>query len=76
MADYCQQCSVDLFGKDFRELAGLGRGKKLDAGMGWTAMCEWCGLTLVDDEGRCIAPQCTRHGSEDAKSRPTAPRYV
>lgn len=63
MADFCRQCSIELFGEDFRELAGLGNGVPLKEGHGWTVLCEGCGLTLVDDEGRCISKHCIKeHG--------------
>lgn len=56
MADFCKQCSIDLFGEDFRDLAGIGaaRGEELEPGSGWIALCEGCGPTLVDDNGVCM----------------------
>lgn len=63
MADFCKQCSLEIFQDDFRELAGLGYGTPLKPGMGWTALCEGCGPTLVDDDGACISPHCDKkHG--------------
>lgn len=66
MADFCKQCSLEIFGKDFGELANLAVGP-LEAGHGWQALCEDCGWTVVDEEGRCIADDCLKHhGKEDA----------
>lgn len=64
MADFCKQCSIDNFGEDFQELAHLIKPEQpLPAGMGISALCEGCGLTFVDNDGRCIAPYCLeRHG--------------
>lgn len=55
MADFCQQCSIEQFGEDFKDLAGLGGNSIiLEEGRGYLALCEGCGSTLVDNEGRCI----------------------
>lgn len=51
MADFCKACSIDLFGEDCGDLAGLGDGTPLPEGHGWTALCETCGPILVDDKG-------------------------
>jgi len=64
VADYCQQCSIELFGEDHRELAGLGpEGQTLEPGYGWSVLCEGCGPTLVDDDGKCIAKCDLNHAS-------------
>jgi hypothetical protein len=63
MADFCHQCSIELFGEDFKQLAGLGDGSKLEPDYGWPALCEGCGPTIVDDEGKCLYADCMRkHG--------------
>jgi len=48
MADYCAQCAKALGFEGERDLAGL-------CGEGETAsvICEGCGFTYVDREGRC-----------------------
>lgn len=70
MADFCKQCSLEIFGEDFKECA-LPEGSELRGTLppehGWAALCEGCGPTIVDDEGVCINPGCTRHGTEAAK---------
>lgn len=56
MADFCQKCSIEHFGEDFRELAGLGGGRKLEPDHYWTALCEGClhgAGCQVDEEGVC-----------------------
>lgn len=64
MADFCQQCSVELFGEDYKELANLGQGRKLEPGMGWIVLCEGCGPTVVDEDGKCILECCEKHGGK------------
>ncbi|WP_373081964.1 hypothetical protein [Zhongshania sp.] len=62
MSDFCKQCSTEIFGRDIGDLKGLGGKRRLkqwqlDEGFGWKALCEGCGPTLVDDDGRCVG-QC------------------
>ena len=65
MADFCQQCSMDIFGEDFEELKGLGDDTPLKKDQGWSALCEGCGPTVVDDDGKCISLHCMKkHGAE------------
>jgi hypothetical protein len=54
MADFCRQCSEELFGEDYGDLANLGDGSELKSNEGWSAICEGCGFTLVDDKGNCL----------------------
>lgn len=67
MADYCKQCSMELFGEDCKELAGIGQGLALPGpDYGYEALCEGCGPTVVNDEGVCIYPKCLKqHGAQD-----------
>ena len=76
MADFCQQCSLEMFDMDFRELAELGpKGSVLPLEHGWTALCEGCGPTLVDQDGKCIAAYCPEHGTTERKTM-THPELV
>ena len=66
MADFCKQCSIEIFGEDYEELALPKDSDKrgtLKDGEGWLALCEGCGGTVVDDDGVCISPHCEKHGS-------------
>lgn len=64
MADFCQQCSIDIFGEDFKELAYL-----CEEGMYVTVICEGCGVTCVDHEGRCCVDDClVNHESGEDRS--------
>lgn len=65
MADFCKQCSIELFGEDFGDLRGISPTKltkeDIDKKMGWVALCEGCGFIIVNDEGTCICPKCEKH---------------
>jgi hypothetical protein len=53
MADFCHQCSLDMFGEDFGDLEGVGKGP-LGPNEGYPVICERCGFILVDEKGRCV----------------------
>jgi hypothetical protein len=58
MADFCKQCSEELFDKDFEELSGL-----CQEGFIANVICEGCGMTEVDHAGECRNTQCLKkHG--------------
>jgi hypothetical protein len=64
MADFCQQCSVEVFGEDFRDLAGLITADEAAQGLGAHVLCEGCGPAFVDHLGHCHASRCLRqHGA-------------
>ena len=58
MADFCKKCSIDTFGKDFEELAGLSKEVDTANGLYATAICEGCGVIQVDHTGECVSPDC------------------
>lgn len=63
MADYCLQCSLEIFGKDFRELAGLSSPEDTRNKRYALAICEGCGPIQVDHDGWCVSDDCSkRHG--------------
>lgn len=65
MADFCTQCSIELFGEDIGDLAHLGGDRKpLEEGYGYGVICEGCGPTVVNDTGACVAVYCKKHGDE------------
>ena len=47
MADFCQECSIDTWGEDTRDMAGLCKN-----GGAATVLCEGCGLINVDVNGK------------------------
>lgn len=70
MADFCKQCSIELFNEDFKDLAGLGDGKPLEPNQGWEVICEGCGPTLVNDKGTCINKFCLKEHGMKQKREP------
>lgn len=62
MADFCKQCSMEIFLEDYGDLANLGPASELTEGNGWKALCEGCGSIVVAQDGSCIAKWCRRHG--------------
>ena len=65
MADFCKQCSLEIFGFDNQDLAGLNPEISLKEDEGFVVICEGCGATLVNHEGECINTECLKkHGEE------------
>ena len=63
MADYCQQCSIAIFGKDFHDLARLSTQWDTVNGKYPVVLCEGCGPCQVDHHGQCISDDCAeKHG--------------
>ena len=58
MADFCKQCSIDHFGQDFRELAGLSKPQDTANKLYANVICEGCGHIQVDHEGVCVTTNC------------------
>lgn len=70
MADFCKQCSEELFGEDSEDLAWRGgKDRKLFRDeKGWEVLCEGCGFTFVDHTGKCVNPDCLKkHGKKDER---------
>lgn len=63
MADFCRQCSIELFGKDYGELKGLTQQEDWENGEACVVLCEGCGPIQVDPEGRCISKDCLKSHS-------------
>lgn len=59
MADFCQQCSIQIFGEDFGDLAKLFKAPTKYC----HTICEGCGDAVVDEEGKCHSDHCLKkHG--------------
>lgn len=57
MADYCRDCSIAMFGRDFRDMAQLLPSEAYKDGTGALVLCECCGPIVVDINGRRIDGQ-------------------
>ena len=64
MDDFCQQCSIAIFGKDMRDLAGITTKEDYKAGKAALVICEGCGYIQVDPEGKCITKDCLENHGE------------
>ena len=62
MADFCKQCSIDIFGEDFRELAGITTQEGWNDGKAAVVLCEGCGPIQVDPDGNCVSENCYCQG--------------
>lgn len=62
MADFCKQCSIDMFGEDFRELAGITTEEEWRQGFAALVICEGCGPIQVDPNGWCVSKDCGLSG--------------
>ncbi len=63
MADFCTECSLEMFDKDFGELAGLSTEADTKSHLFCMVLCEGCGVIQVDHTGKCISEDCLRkHG--------------
>lgn len=62
MADFCRACSIELFGEDFKELAGITNPKKWQDGLAAGGLCEGCGFIQVDPDGNCVSQDCLCQG--------------
>lgn len=58
MADFCRQCSIEMFGEDMKDLAGLTTEADTAAKMVAHVICEGCGHTYVDHTGKCVSNNC------------------
>ncbi len=58
MADYCKACSIEIFGEDYGELAGITARKDWEKGLACSVICEGCGVIHVDPDGNCATKNC------------------
>ncbi len=54
MADFCRQCSLDEFGKDFGDLAQITTPEEEAQGLYAVVLCEGCGPIQVTAKGMCL----------------------
>lgn len=54
MADFCRECSIEHFGKDFKELADLSTPEDTAAEKYCHVLCEGCGGVWVDHTGFAV----------------------
>lgn len=64
MADFCKQCSIDLFGEHTHDLDNLTTQEDWENGKAACVICEGCGPIQVDPEGNCVSDDCIHKGEE------------
>jgi hypothetical protein len=69
MADFCKQCSIETFGEDCGDLAGITTPHDREQELYALVLCEGCGAIQVDEEGRCISVDCLENHNS-AKGKP------
>lgn len=57
MADFCKQCSEEIFNEDFKELADLCGTAEV-----CITICEGCGGCRVNKDGVCQGDELNKHG--------------
>lgn len=63
MADFCKQCSEDVFDRDFGDMRGLSQPEDTARKLYASVLCEGCGPCHVDHLGVCISANCLKeHG--------------
>lgn len=66
MADFCKQCSKEIFGRDYRELAALITEDEAKQGLMACVLCEGCGPVQVNIDGECQSIDCIKkHGKPE-----------
>lgn len=71
MANFCLQCTTDLFGEEYakkNDFVGVSSPSDTEMGLYVTVLCEGCGPCQVDHTGRCVSKDChERHGEKENK---------
>jgi hypothetical protein len=62
VADFCKQCSIDLFGEDTGDLRGITTPEAWAEGRAAVVICEGCGFIQVDPDGNCVSKDCLCRG--------------
>jgi hypothetical protein len=70
MAEFCKQCSEELFGKDFEDFKGLTTAEDWKADQAAVVICEGCGPIQVDSDGKCISDDCLLQGHKSPEKHP------
>lgn len=61
MSDFCKQCSFEVFGEDYGDMASITTEEEWAAGKAALVLCENCGPCQVDPEGNCVSEDCSKY---------------
>ncbi|MFC1453656.1 hypothetical protein ACFLQL_00565 [Verrucomicrobiota bacterium] len=68
MADFCKQCVEELFDGPqegvTNDMEGLSTEEDTKEGLFPSVLCEGCGFIQVDHTGKCVTPDCPKHGKK------------
>ena len=74
MADFCKQCVEYMFGGPregiTNDFIGLTTAEDTKKGLYTSVLCEGCGFIQVDHIGKCVTPDCPRHGKNGDQHEP------
>lgn len=62
MADFCKQCSLEVWGEDTKDFQF-----QAPDGMVTAVLCEECGPCYVTNDGTCVTPGCLKKHGEAMK---------
>lgn len=66
MASFCKQCSEDLLGEDYGDMAEIVSEEEEAKGLMALVLCEGCGPIQVNRAGECLSVDCDEcHGKKD-----------
>ena len=62
MAEFCRQCSMEMFGTDFGDFFDMSTEEDTKEGTFPLVVCEGCGVVQVNHLGECISVDCLKSG--------------
>lgn len=74
MADFCKQCSIATFGKDFEDMARLCTKGDNEKNEYSEVLCEGCGFIQVNYLGECVTAGCLEKHTDGKLFHSDAPR--
>jgi hypothetical protein len=74
MADFCKDCSDQLFGEGYCDLEGLITEEEVKQGLGASVLCEGCGPILVNHLGERMHEAKVFHN--EFKAEFTKPAFI
>jgi hypothetical protein len=60
VADFCKLHSIEVWGEDMGDLAGLSTPEDTTNGLYAPALCETCGIILVDHTGEAVVARLNK----------------
>lgn len=67
MSDFYKQCSIDIFGEDYHDMAGITHVEEEREGKYRWVLCEDCGSIQVNSLGECVSTCSKDHREESLK---------